>query len=891
MKRINRSVENEKKSTKHCFLKWMKHRFKSKPSNDTKTELNEISSSLSSLKENGYLINEEKSNKIQYGKFEEENAMEDVAEIPSLEKIEENYNRNDDVTISDHRNEQFSNEKINQKISHNVAISDENNHAEGKFITRNVEYLKKQTETNTNNYSVDIEMLSCKDSRNSSVGHFSEDKNISIENDQLDKDANNKIEQKLIEELVLVLTDLLIHERDCSHECDDFSLNEEEKESSNFLKVENNSKESIEFEKQIKSQLGANTFSLNHSKCLDDDFVPFANVMAHSDNILDVGKKVNHRVSRRKTPQDQKNARITLQNSKTKNEKNIYASQKLTSDDEKGSQIEKLEQDQSPSVIFLSKDSKSKFRVGDHILTIDTEKVDSTNFKSRDLAINIQPDSDTGNSRYCAKFKISQLSPEYESGENARPLEDIIRPLSSRNTNAILVSPSKFESERESSNVQVPVKSKVQPKQFVSPDKKSSLIFRMRDIMSQALETDAQPTVIAVSAKDQSKDDYHSRTESGISTVLIASGKEELSKQLKHMKNPEEKKWSKLAEETIETLPPSVKNKPIVFIFPPSYDDLNKFHKDAANEKTQPIVFIPPTSQFSKREIIEGEVSEDFCTDDNQAIIPTIVILPSKSDHTVVEVDCWEPFEVSARTPSYSSAQKVVLEDSGYQHSQKQQQLSTRDQPVLLMTGSRRSEVTQQKDIRSHADNASFQKTNRKSSNVSKTKKYALSDHGKDICYYGHEKCDKIHLNARVIVEAPKKDKLRKLQISEKMKENLQSQFPIITTNKKGMKICYYGHEECEDIHVPSHIIVTVPEYGRDKGLTENSNSEIESKRRHEVNFDEYLSDKSTTSTNLVKDLSKVVTTTTATAVTKNSKFDTEKKGWLDRNWFSSKKK
>ncbi|XP_023215006.1 uncharacterized protein LOC111617890 [Centruroides sculpturatus] len=814
--------------------------------------------------------------------------MEDDVEIHSLEKIEENYNRNDNVTISDHRNEQFSNEKINQKISHNVAISDENDHLEEKFISRNVEFLKKETETNTNNYSMDIEMLSCKDSHNSSMGHFCEDENISIENDQLDKDVNNKIEQKLIEDLVLVLTDLLIHEKDCSHECD-FSLNEEEKESSNFLKVENNSKESIEFEKQqFKSQLEANTFSRNHSKCFDSDFVPFANVMTHSDNILHVGKKVNHRVSGRKTSQAEKNAKITRQNSKTKNEKNIFASQKLISDDDKGSQIEKSEQDQSPSVIFLSKDSKSKFRVGDHILTIDTEKVDSTNFKSRDLslmAINVQPDSDTSNSGYCAKFKISQLSPEYEWDENPRPLEDIIRPLSSRNTNVILVSPSKFESESESSNVKVPVKSKVQPKQFISPNKKSSLVFRMQDIMSQVLETDAQPTVIAVSAKEQSKDDYYSRTESGISTVLIASGKEELSKQIKHMKNPEEKKWSKLAEETIQTLPPSVKNKPIVFIFPPSYDDLNKFHKDATNEKTQPIVFIPQTSQFSKREIIEGEVSEGFCTDDNQAIRPTIVILPSKSNHTVVEVDCWEPFEVSARTPSYSSTQKVVLEDSAQPHTQKQQQHSTLDQPMLLMAGSHRSEVTQQKDIRSHADNASFQKTNRKSLNVSKTKKYALSDHGKDICYHGHEKCDKIHLNARVIVEAPKKDKSRKLQSSDKMEGNLQSQFPIIKTNKKGMKICYYGHEECEDIHIPSHIIVTAPEYGREKGLTENSNSETESKRRHEVNFDEDLSDKSTSSTNFVKESA----TTTATAVTKNSKFDTEKKGWLNRNWFSSK--
>ncbi|XP_023240958.1 uncharacterized protein LOC111639304 [Centruroides sculpturatus] len=784
---------------------------------------------------------------------------------------------------------------------------------EMSFVNRNLDNLQNQKAKIIRNYHTVYNNNTLLEDRNESSETSSSNEHLLTEvKEKLSrkrmKYLNNKSRQKLLKDLISIITDILKDDGDYRMEESEPKIITQRKdhqeksiEYKDFVDFdETDSKLSSLWKKEGKNQSsGFNFENLENNENLES----FASIQKNLDkttNAMEIENK---------------------QNPWTKNMKYMSSVKEngSSSDCENDTQEERSESKEL-SVVFPFRDHNKTFQIGDYILTVASEGLNSSqSTKNQNLsgvAINIHPNPDANDSSFNAKFQVSQLVPERTSIKNANQLEDIVKPFSDTNTNIVVMPSLKVETKKEEPyNIKKSPDSKIQPERFTSPDKKSSLLFRMQDVLSLR-EYDTQPTVIAVPAQDQSNKFPEQTERTDIAAIVIAPGRKNPSTQIKHSKNPQEKKWSKFAQDVIKILPSSLTDKPIVIIFPSNSDEFN--HKSFLEnaKKVTPLVFVPPAAQFSEREIIGGEVSENFSTNINQAVIPTIVVMPSSSKHTLVKVDCAEPFKVSTKNSSYPSIQSLDLQESKFSITQNPclHEVSSKNQPfkdsLLLTAEPREGQVRQQNNKqglvsqapkRESPVNKSYSppKINEIQQIKEPKMKYAMpktsKKKGMDICYYGHEKCNDIHVYAHVLVDVPKKDELAELSLHEKTDEKqlrklTMQKFPKSKANKKGIKICYYGHEKCDDLHAPSYVIVTTPEFGKKKPegisgrICEDSSPKEKSKKPQEVTFGQ-ANDKSSSSDDHDDDNDNKRRKKRAKE-TKSKKSQTKNKGW-----FSSFKK
>ncbi|XP_067145520.1 putative pre-mRNA-splicing factor ATP-dependent RNA helicase DHX16 [Centruroides vittatus] len=806
-----------------------------------------------------------KSKVTQLYEFKNEDFSDTVLSNPSSDA-------NVSSASSDHHSKKFSDETSpqdsiflrtkSQEYSQNDSEETSNTSKEEvSFVNRNLDNLQNQKAKIIRNYHTVNNNTLLEDQNESSETSSSNEHLLTEVKEKLSrkrmKSLNNKSRQKLLKDLISIITDILKEDDD-----------DEMEESSNDRRRKDHQEKSIEYKDFVDfDETNSKPQWKKEGKNQSNGF-NFEN-LENNEN-LELFASIQKNLDKTTNAEEMKNK----QNPWTKNVKYMSSVEEngSSSDCENDTQEERSESKEL-SVVFPFRDRNKTFQIGDYILTVASEGLNSAqSSKNQNLsgvAINIHPNPHANDSSFNAKFQVSQFVPEHTSVKNANQLEDIVKPFSDTNTNIVVMPSSKVETKKEEPyNIKKSSNSKIQPERFTSPDKKSSLLFRMQDVLSSR-EYDTRPTVIAVPAQDRSNKSHEHTKQTDIAAIVIAPGRKSLSTQIKHSKNPEEKKWSKFARDVIKTLPSSVTDKPIVIIFPSNSDEFNHKNFPVNAKNVTPLVFVPPAAQFSEREIIGGEVSENFSTNVNQAVIPTIVVMPSSSKHTLVKVDCTEPFKVSTKNSSYPSIQNLDLQESKFSITQNPclGEVSSKNQPLkdsLLLTAEPREGQVRQQNIKQGLVSQAPERKSPVNKSYSPPKideiqhikaptmKYAMpktsKKKGMDICYYGHEKCNDIHVYAHVLVDVPKKDELAESSLHEKLDEKrlrklTMQKYPRPKPNKKGVKICYYGHEKCDDLHAPSYVIVTTPEFGKKtpEGISgricEDSSPKEKSKKSQEVKF------------------------------------------------------
>ncbi|XP_023217077.1 uncharacterized protein LOC111619558 [Centruroides sculpturatus] len=527
------------------------------------------------------------------------------------------------------------NEKVNQKSEHlvkfnvpssrgkirNSAADCEN--SESFSLTSSLEFLEKELNLDADRLHFSPKTRKLKEnnfeiSDNSKISNLMMIKNIG--SCLLNNNLDDKTNQKLLQELLLVLKKLLCEENEKGGVKRNKHLPDSEitKKEKHYSMPSSNKDIIMEF-----NPINEYTSSLKEqgwNDCSYDDsinVIPTTDTLRSFQNVNKINVEKPNIFKRRKPklpPKVPLERKYNVNNSTSSSEEHLQN----TVDDIVKRKEAMFQKSSKLSVLPLSKHSTPFYRIGENILKISNETVPSIyGTKSKNIpsvTIKIEP-ADSEKCQQSTKFEVSQISPE-EKALNlvSSSIKDLLKPVSRKDTNIVLMPSPNDESAQDT---------EIFP---VTAGRQSSVIFPIDKILDLS-KNRKKPTVVAIPATEVQQNQQILDNDT---TVLIAPPPKEF--QRLTIEDPTQKKWSKIAEKIAESLSPS--EQPMVIILPPDAKYLDEESDDNCTN-LQSLIFMSPSLEM----IQPGETIDEFSYNHRISEIPTVVVVPSKSQHTFVKID------------------------------------------------------------------------------------------------------------------------------------------------------------------------------------------------------------------------------------------------------------